>query len=40
MKNRTENQIETEVIVFSNQAGILAMSGKALEFAKILAGAG
>lgn len=39
INNRTENQIETEVIVFSNQAGILAKSGKALEFAKILSDA-
>ena len=36
MKNRTENQIEIEVIVFSNQAGTLAMSSKASEFIKML----
>lgn len=36
MKNRTENQIEIEVIVFSNQAGTLAMSNKANEFIKML----
>ncbi len=36
MKNRTENQIEIEVIVFSNQAGTLAMSSKASEFIKMI----
>ena len=36
MKGRTENQIEIEVIVFSNQAGTLAMSSKASEFIKML----
>jgi len=36
MKNRTENQIEIEVIVFSNQTGILAQSTKAAEFIKML----
>jgi len=36
MKNRTENQIEIEVIVFSNQAGTLAMSNKANELIKML----
>lgn len=36
MKNRTENQIEIEVIVFSNQAGTLAMSNKSSEFIKML----
>ena len=36
MKNRTENQIEIEVIVFSNQAGTLAMSTKANELIKML----
>ena len=33
---RTENKIEIEVIVFSNQAGVLAVSGKALEFIKLI----
>ena len=36
MKNRTENQIDIEVIVFSNQAGTLAISSKASEFIKKL----
>ncbi len=36
MKNRTENQIEIEVIVFSNQSGILAKSGRALEFIELI----
>lgn len=36
MKNRTENQIEIEVIVFSNQTGTLAISSKAEEFIKML----
>ncbi len=36
MRYRTENKIEIEVIVFSNQAGVLAVSGKALEFIKLI----
>lgn len=38
MRNRTENKIEIEVIVFSNQAGMLAESGRALEFIKLIKG--
>ncbi|MCI9078778.1 MAG: cobalamin biosynthesis protein CbiD [Lachnospiraceae bacterium] len=34
MRHRTENKIEIEVIVFSNQAGMLAKSDMALEFIK------
>lgn len=36
MKDRTENQIEIEVIVFSNQSGILAKSSSALEFIELI----
>lgn len=36
MRNRTENKIEIEVIVFSNQAGMLAKSGRALEFINLI----
>ncbi len=38
MKHRTENKIEIEVIVFSNQAGVLAVSGNALDFIKLIKG--
>ena len=38
MRHRTENKIEIEVIVFSNQAGVLAKSGMALEFIKLIKG--
>lgn len=40
MRHRTENKIEIEVIVFSNQAGVLAKSGMALEFIKLIKGQG
>lgn len=36
MDYRTENKIEIEVIVFSNQAGVLAVSEKALDFIKLI----
>lgn len=38
MRHRTENKIEIEVIIFSNQAGVLAKSGMALEFIKLIKG--
>lgn len=38
MRHRTENKIEIEVIVFSNQAGMLAVSGNALDFIKLIKG--
>lgn len=38
MRQRTENKIEIEVIVFSNQAGVLAVSGNALDFIKLIKG--
>lgn len=38
MRYRTENKIEIEVIVFSNQAGVLAKSGMAMEFIKLIKG--
>lgn len=36
MRHRTENKIEIEVIIFSNQAGVLAVSGRAMDFIKLI----